>query len=127
MAYELDKDIACSAHDLADSLQHSREYIEFERAKAALVADSVSFDSFMRIREKQMQMYVSSIVGSEDDSLRAGVIEEISAVIDSNPVINEFVNAEYRLHKLIQKVQTIFSDSLDFSLGEALNDDELLN
>ncbi|MEW6623125.1 MAG: YlbF family regulator [Bacillota bacterium] len=102
------------AHDLAKSLSKSDEYQEFKKAKSLLEENQESVRLLQDFRRKQLEIQMAQISGEEIDDEYLRQVESLYELLSLNPRINEYLNAEYRLARMMGDIQKI--------IGEAVNE-----
>jgi len=100
------------AHELAKTLQESEEYRRYAEAKEKLQHDEENANMLQEFRRKQIELQIAEMAG-EDIESTLEQLEEIYQVLSMNPIVNEFLTAEYRLARLMSDVQRILGEALD--------------
>ncbi|MGI6685982.1 MAG: YlbF family regulator [Bacillota bacterium] len=100
------------AHELARTLQESEEYRRYAEAKEKLQSDEENANMLQEFRRKQIELQIAEMTGEDiENSLEQ--LENIYQLLSMNPIINEFLTAEYRLARLMTDVQKIIGEALD--------------
>lgn len=100
------------AHELARTLQESDEYRRYIQAKEKLQSDEENSAMLQEFRRKQIELQIAEMAG-EDIEHSLEQLENIYQMLSMNPIINEFLTAEYRLARLMTDVQKIIGEALD--------------
>ncbi|MCR6544464.1 YlbF family regulator [Dehalobacterium formicoaceticum] len=101
------------AMELARTLQESKEYRQYLAAKEKLQEDEGNATLFQEFRRIQLELQIAEISG-EDTEGTLEQLEHIYQKISLNPIVNEFLTAEYRLARLMTDVQKIIGEALEF-------------
>ena len=106
------------AHELAKLLGSSDEYNLFKKAKYSLERDHENVKMLQNFRRKQLEIQMAQISGAEIDEEYIEQTEKLYEVLSMNPKINEYLNAEYRLSRMMSDIQKILGDAVNewFSL-----------
>lgn len=114
------------ANDLAKELAHSEEYKAFLKAKEDLAKDTDNLSLLEDFRRKQWEVQVAQMLGQEVDEELLQNLEQVYEYISLNPLINEYLMAEYRFTRLLGDVQKVLTESIESGLSWPAKDD-LLN
>lgn len=101
------------AHDLARELTASVEYQDYLKAKENLEKDKPNMMLLEEFRRKQWEVQMAQFLGQEIEEEVINQLDQVYQALSLNPLINEFLMAEYRLTRLLGDVQKILSTSLD--------------
>ncbi|MEL7565358.1 MAG: YlbF family regulator [Dehalobacterium sp.] len=100
------------AHELARTLQDSEEYRRYIEAKERLQSDEGNANMLQEFRRKQLELQIAEMSGEDvENSLEQ--LESIYQKLSLNPIVNEFLTAEYRLARMMTDVQRIIGEALD--------------
>lgn len=100
------------AHELAKSLSQSDEYKVFRKAKNNLEQNQENVQMLQDFRRKQLEIQMAHISGEEIDEEYIKQTEKLYELLSMNPSINEYLNAEYRLSRMMSDVQKIIGDAV---------------
>ena len=100
------------AYELAKTLRESEEYRKYAEAKEKLQKDEENANILQEFRRKQIELQIAEMAG-EDIENCLEQLESIYQVLSMNPVVNEFLTAEYRLARLMTDVNRIIGEALD--------------
>ncbi len=108
------------AHELAKLLSQSDEYKVFRKAKNSLEQDQENVRTLQDFRRKQLEIQMAQISGEEIDEEYIKQTEKLYELLSMNPRINEYLNAEYRLSRMMSDIQKIIGDAVSewFSLEQ---------
>ena len=98
-----------NAESLADLLRQSKEYNQYLSAKAKLEQDEYNIKVLNEMKKQELHIRMSDFMG-EGILNREELLEEM--YISLNPVVSEYLNAEYSLNRLLGELQKIFGDIL---------------
>lgn len=103
------------SEDLALSIKESREYTDFLRSKAKIAKNAQSIALLKEYRQYQIALEFAKLSGEgiEDvtDALEGAFVE-----LGENKEISEYLDAEYKLTCLIQRIQSILTDDLELMI-----------
>lgn len=100
------------AHELARTLQESEEYRKYVEAKERLQSDEGNANMLQEFRRKQLELQIAEMSG-EDIEMSLEQLEKVYQILSLNPIVNEFLTAEYRLARMMTDVQRIIGEALD--------------
>ncbi|MGI6711648.1 MAG: YlbF family regulator [Bacillota bacterium] len=100
------------AQELAKTLQESEEYQQYIVAKEKLQKDEENAHMLQEFRKRQLEVQIAEISGEDVDS-QIEQLEKIYEILSLNPIVNDFLTAEYRLSRVITDVQKILGEALD--------------
>lgn len=100
------------AHELAKTIQESEEYRKYLEAKEKLQKDKKNATMLQEFRRRQLELQIVEMSGGDIEG-NADQLEQIYQVLSMNPVVNEFLTAEYRFARIITDVQRILGEALD--------------
>ena len=100
------------AHELAKLLGNSDEYNLFKKAKHSLEQDQENVKMLQDFRRKQLEIQMAQISGVEVDEEYIKQTEQLYEVLSMNSNINEYLNAEYRLSRMMSDIQKILGDAV---------------
>jgi len=97
--------------DLIGMLKTSDEYTQYMAARTKMLQDEGSAKVLRDLRQRQMRLQFMGMMGEDTDEGERE-LEDIYMALSLNPVIGEFLTAEYRLSKMIRRIYQIFDDAL---------------
>ena len=97
------------AETLADLLKHSPEYIEFIEAKKKLEQDEANVIALRDLRKQQIEIHFAAL-SQEQEEEKNSFLNELYMAISLNPIISDYLNAEYKFNKVMQELGRIFQD-----------------
>ena len=98
---------------LAELLYQSPEYAQFLLAKEKLECDEENSSILMNLRQQQMALRMSQIMGEENMD-EADAFEDLFILLSQEPIIRDYLFAEGRFFRLVADVEEIFNDKLGF-------------
>ena len=104
--------IAQLSKELADSIRNSLEYTEFMAAKDRLENDEMNKKVLHELREQQLNFQFSPI--DDDLERKAKFLNEMYMAVSLNPVISDYLNAEYKFGLIIEEIRKNFEGILGF-------------
>ncbi|MDD2498003.1 MAG: YlbF family regulator [Desulfitobacteriaceae bacterium] len=100
------------AYELAKTIQQSEEYQKYLEAKEKLSKDEKNAGMLQEFRRQQVEIQIAEMQG-EDIDLNLEQLEKVYQILSLNPLINEFLTAEYRFARIIADIQKILGEALD--------------
>ncbi len=102
------------AHELAELIAQSDEYQRFKKAKNLLEEEQNNIQMLHDFRRKHLEIQMAQISGEEVDEDYVKQVDKLYELLSMNSRVNEYLNAEYRLSKMMGDIQKI--------IGEAIKD-----
>lgn len=109
------KSISEQSKSLADNIRNSAEYCEFLAAKERLEKDEMNKKVLHELREQQFNFHFSPI--DDDIEKKAKFLNEMYMAISLNPVISDYLNAEYKFSLIVEEVRKNLEDISVFDEG----------
>lgn len=99
------------AAQLADVLSECPEYINFVNARRRLEENQEYAEFLNEMRRQQIVVRLSGILGEDaaEDSIE---FDSMYSLMADEPLISEYLFAEYRFLRLISDVENVFSSKL---------------
>lgn len=107
----INNEILLKAESLAGLLRQSKEYNQYLSAKAKLEQDEYNINVLKEMKKQELHIRMSDFVG-EGILNREELLEEMYMALSLNPVVSEYLNAEYSFNRLLGELQKIFGDIL---------------
>ena len=101
--------ICQQAETLADLLKNSPEYIEFMEAKKRLEQDEANVIALRDLRKQQIEVHFAKL-SQEQEEEKNSFLNELYMAISLNPIISDYLNAEYNFNKIMRELTRIFQD-----------------
>ena len=114
--------------DLAGLIRDSEEYTQYLAAREKVLQDEGSVQVLQDLRQRQMRLQLMGMMGEETaDSEQE--LDDIYMALSLNPILGEYLTAEYRLSKILRRIRKIFGETLgnDADLIFAQQDNDLVN
>ncbi len=105
-------DVYDRAHELARALGRSGEYNDFRLARAKLAGSTSSMDMLRDFRRRQLELEMAVLSGKEPDQELKQALEESYRIINLNPAITAYLEAEARVARLLADIQKILLDAM---------------
>lgn len=115
------------AQDLAREIAESKEYKEYVKAKEMVEKDKNNLLLLENFRRMQWEIQMAQLLGQEVDEEQLQQLEQIYLMLAANPVINEYLMAEYRFSRVLGDVQKILTQWVDNSWSSARDWNSSLN
>lgn len=100
-------DIFQTANHLAELLRNCPEYTRYMDAKERLYNDPINRNILDDLRQKQLEL---ENVSASDEELakQEKFLDDFMMSIALNPVVNDYLNAEYNFGRIIDRLSDIF-------------------
>lgn len=115
------------AQDLAREIAESPEYKEYLKAKEMVEKDKNNILLLESFRRMQWEIQMIQLLGQEVDEEQLQQLEQIYQMLSANPVINEYLMAEYRFSRVLGDVQKILTQWVDGSWNTIKDRNSSLN
>ncbi len=100
------------AYELAELLSQSEEYKEFKKAKNILEEDQDNLKLLQDFRRRQIEIQMAQLAGEEVDEEYLKQVEHLYELLSMNTNINDYLNAEYKLAKMMGDIQKIIGEAV---------------
>ncbi|GAW93004.1 YlbF family regulator [Calderihabitans maritimus] len=100
------------AYELAKALAQSEEYKNYLQAKEKLERDDKNLKMLQEFKRRQLAIQMAELAGQEVDEEQIEQVERLYEIISLNPVINEFLTAEYRFSRMMADIQNIINEAI---------------
>lgn len=100
------------ANKLAQSIQESKEYIEYKKAKEEIQSNTelkTKIDEFEKIR---YDVQVMSFQGEKQDEEKMKKLQEMYSILIKEPKIKEYFDIEVRFNIMLADINKIISESV---------------
>jgi cell fate (sporulation/competence/biofilm development) regulator YlbF (YheA/YmcA/DUF963 family) len=104
------------AHELAKEIKLSPEYREFKEAKEKIEKDNESLKIVNDFHTKQVEIQTMQMTGKQIPSEKMKEYEKMSEILTYNTKVREYLQAEYKIAKIMADIQKIFADTLELSI-----------
>lgn len=101
------------AHELAREIQNSTEYYELKEVQQKISENSENQKVLADFHAKQLELQTIQMMGQEIPSEKRKEYEKMTELLSTYPVVREYLQAEYKLMKMMADVQKILADALD--------------
>ena len=105
------------AHQLARGLRESRENLDFRRAKERVRGNEAAMQMIRDIRARQIELQAMQLSGKEPDREKEAQLEKLYELLTFHPAAKEYLEAEYRLARLLGDVTRIIGEAVDLESG----------
>lgn len=113
-----------SAHQLAKALNSSDEYLSFVQAKAKVKLDPSNTKMLADFQIKQFEIQQYQLMGQEITQDKRDELERLYSLLSLNPIVKEYLEAEFRFSRLMNDIQKILADSVQEAIPLMLEQDQ---
>ena len=108
------------AHELANEIRKSADYLEYARLKEIVAADERTKPLLDDYRKLQLEAQATMIAGNEPKEETLDKLKKLGEVLAFNPDVTAFFAAEYRLQTIMGDIYKILGDACGF--GDLLSE-----
>ena len=101
------------AHQLAKAIKDSDEYKSFIEKKEALDQDERNKKMVEDFQKQILEIQLAYMSGKEISEEELEKIGKLEEVLNLNPVINSYFQAELRFSQLIQDINNIIGEAIE--------------
>ncbi len=113
-----------TAHQLAQEIRNSEEYRSFIDAKEILKNDEANYRIIRDFQMKQMEVQQAQLFGLDVSEEKMQEMERLYSLLSLNPDAREYLEAEFKISRLINDVQRIIGEAIIDALPIGFEDDE---
>lgn len=103
---------------LERSIKNSPENKKYQELRAKIEGDQDKKKIISDLRQKQMEIQSFMMMGQEVPEEKQNELEKFSEIVQFNPTIQEFLQAEYQLSRIFEDVSKSLSGAFDFWMPE---------
>lgn len=103
-----------TAQQLAQEIKDSEEYRGFIGAKEKVISDMQQYKMIRDFQLKQFEIQQAQLFQLDISEEKQQELERLYSLLSLNPVAREYLEAEFRISRLVNDVQKI--------IGEAIHD-----
>ncbi len=116
------EEISQKAKSLANAIKNCKEYREYLEAKERLEQDAMNRKVLRELRDQQFTVQFSPV--DDDFERKFKFLNEMYMAVSLNPVISDYLNAEYRFGLIVDELKKdfegVFAFEENLSFGEVL-------
>ena len=105
-----------TAQQLAQEIQESEEYRSFLGAKEKIKADESNYKMIRDFQLKQFEIQQAQLFQLEVSEEKQQELERLYSLLSLNPVARQYLEAEFRISRLVNDVQKIIGDAIQEAL-----------
>lgn len=113
-----------TAHQLAQEIKNSEEYQAFIHTKEILKNDEANYRIIRDFQMKQMEVQQAQLFGLEVTEEKQQEMERLYSLLSLNPAAREYLEAEFKISRLISDVQRIIGEAIIDALPIGFEDNE---
>jgi cell fate (sporulation/competence/biofilm development) regulator YlbF (YheA/YmcA/DUF963 family) len=118
-----------TAQKLAQEIQESEEYLAFIGAKEKIKSDESNYKMIRDFQLKQFEIQQGQLFLLEISEEKQQELERLYSLLSLNPAARQYLEAEFRISRLVNDVQKIIGDAIQEALPigfEELDESQLL-
>lgn len=101
------------AHELARDIKTSPEYRDLKAAQDKLAQNSESQKLLQDFHAKQLELQSLQMMGKEIPPEKKDECEKFMDLIRMHPTVSDYLQAEYKMAKIMEDIQRILIDALE--------------
>jgi cell fate (sporulation/competence/biofilm development) regulator YlbF (YheA/YmcA/DUF963 family) len=105
------------AHELADLLKQSPEYQQYKEIKEKVYQDERTKVLLEDFRKMQFEAQAAYLGGTEPGPELLEKIQRLGEVLQFNPDVTAFLNAEMIFHRVLSDIYAIIGDAAEVDLS----------
>lgn len=102
-----------AAHQLADAIKKHGDYQKYIKYHEMINNDEAKKKKLEVFQELQLELQKAKLADETLDEQKIKKTEAIYHELTQDPVIKEFLDAEYKVNKLLGDITKILSDTVD--------------
>lgn len=100
-----------SAHNLAQAIKASGEFQEYDRLKKQVDANPKLSEMIQDVQKKQFEIQTKQMMGEEVDSNAMAQMQQLAAVMMSDPLAMQYMQAQMRFSLMMNDVYKIIGEA----------------
>ncbi|MCC5911482.1 MAG: YlbF family regulator [Clostridiaceae bacterium] len=105
------------AHELASALKGSSEYQAYKRLEAKVKENPEAKVMLEDFRKRHFEVQGLQMTGQQVENSKISDLQNQHKLLMQNPLIAEFMSAEYKLTQMMADIYKILGEALDLDLG----------
>ncbi|AOY77009.1 YlbF family regulator [Clostridium formicaceticum] len=105
------------AHQLARGLKESREYQAYKDLEKKVKTNPQCKTMVDDFRKRQLQVQGQQMMNQQVDENTLKELQNLHSVLMQNPLIAEFMHAEYKLSQMMSDIYKILGEALDLDIS----------
>ena len=102
------------AHELAEEIKKSADYIEYARLREIVTADEKTKTLLDDYKKLQFEAQASYLAGAEPQQPTMDKLKSLGELLAFNPEVTAYFAAEYRLQTMMGDIYKILGDACGF-------------
>lgn len=103
-------------HQLARAIKDSQEYRDFIEKKESLAENQKNKEMVEDFQEKILKFQMDYMSGQEVDQEEVEKLGKLEEVLNMNPAIKDYFQAELRFSQMMQDINGILGDAIDLEI-----------
>ena len=100
------------ANNLAKSIQKSKEYVEYKKAREEMKSNSEMKDKIEEFEKTRYEVQVLTFQGEKQDEEKMKKLQELYQILMQDEKIKEYFDIEVRFNVMLADVNRIISESV---------------
>lgn len=101
------------AHELARAMKQNDAYLRFKEAKNRLEQDGKALEMVQDFKKKQLEVQQARLLGLEVPEEKLKSLDTLFALLNQNPIIAEYFQAEITFIQIVADVQNILQKAIE--------------
>lgn len=107
------------AHELAKAFKCSPDYRQYQESKKEVSANKENLKILQEFHTKQLEIQTMQMLGQEIPAEKMKEYEQMAELLQLNPSVKTFLQAEYRIMQTFADVQKILAEALNLELPKS--------
>ncbi|SES71815.1 Cell fate regulator YlbF, YheA/YmcA/DUF963 family (controls sporulation, competence, biofilm development) [Natronincola peptidivorans] len=104
------------AHQLANSLKGSNQYQDYKKLEKRVKENPQNKTMIEDFRKRQIEIQGLQMMGQEVEESKMKELQNLHNTLMQNPLIAEFIHAEYKLTQMMGDIYKILGDALELDI-----------
>lgn len=105
------------AHQLANALKQSNEYQTYKELQGKIKANPENNRMVNDFRKRQFEIQGQQMMGQKVEDHKLKELENLHNNMMQNPLISEFIHAEYKLTQIMTDIYKVMGDALELDMA----------
>ncbi|NLT94443.1 MAG: YlbF family regulator [Clostridia bacterium] len=101
------------AYNLVRGLKETQEYQKYQEALSKIKGNKEKEELLADFRKKQMEIQAMQLMGQEVPKEKTEELHKIMGILSYHPVIKEYLEAEFRLSRVLADIQKIIAQGVE--------------
>lgn len=104
------------ANRLAKQIKKSDEYKDYQQIRAKIIKNEKSLEMLKDYQQEQLKVQTQQLSGEELSEEDKQKLENLREIIELNPEVKKYLDAEYRVSVMLNDLQRILFSDLEIGI-----------